>query len=313
MPHIKEILHALGIKIQRLQLWMIFLISISFLISCNKNQDVSSKRYLYYLRDNAISKVEENGTKIDIVWNAPFTIQDVTVSADGNIIAFTKPENENRRIGFYIVSSKNIKMIDSDAEQNYGAQISPDGSYIAFQYFPGNSQWKTALYNAKKNVLKKDIFKLQNEDPFAVCGWKDRSTMVFTTFSGFYYLNVNGKIVKKIDLPDDKVVSVGIPGTKLIEIDEKLSFVLGGDIESVSDKFEGVPDNLFRIESTGMSRIFDNDVCVQDVIKRDSILYISFDDCNSDTCKQKVVKYHCVSQDTIALRCLGKLVGVVYK
>ena len=130
---------------------------------------------LYFQTDSTIVRWSEGKKNRETVWRAPFMIQDVSISADGRFICFTKSavgdeSRPEREVGYYSVLDGKITIITSNTQFNFGALISPSNSFIAFSYLPGRGEWKTAIYDRVKQTIRYDVAPSIAGDSYCVFG-----------------------------------------------------------------------------------------------------------------------------------------------
>ena len=132
---------------------------------------------LYVQIDSTIIRTSEDQKTSDTVWRAPFMVQDVSVSRDGNFICFTKSaaadeSRPEREVGFYSLLDGKLTVIPSNSRFNFGALISPSNARIAFNYLPANSDWKTAIYDRNTQAIQSALHRTRRTEatPFSAGG-----------------------------------------------------------------------------------------------------------------------------------------------
>ena len=271
---------------------------------------------LYFQKDSTIVRCSEGQNTLDTVWLAPFMIQDVTMSRDCNFICFTKSavadeSRPEREVGFYSIRDRSITIIPSDTKFNFSALISPSNTLIAFNYLPGNSDWKTAIYDRVKHTILYDVAPSIAGDSYCAFGWHSDSLLLFQTLDKVIEYNLYGHS-SRIFTPPDSEMEFSVPGTRMIFLhDSTLAFMCEDDYRSMFEEFEGPPSNVFICSGRKAARLFTGKEDVSTCLLFDGSLYIGYTDyAHSKKGEDMLLRYDIAAARRTFLKPVGILVGI---
>ena len=243
-------------------------------------------------------------------------IQDVSMSRDCNFICFTKSaaadeSRPEREVGFYSVLDGKLTIIKSNTQFNFGALISPSNTLIAFTYLPGNSGWKTAIYDRIKQTILYDVAPSIAGDSYCAFGWRSDSLLLFQTLNEVIEYNLYAHS-NRIFTPPDTEMEFTVPGTQMLFLnDSALAFICGDDSRSMFEEFEGPPSNVFISHDRKTVRLFTGKEDVGTCLFSRGCLYIGYTDyAHSKKGKEMLMRYDVVNHKQYFLKPIGILVGI---
>ncbi len=276
---------------------------------------IATAQDLYFQKKTAIIRWS-NGKKIDTIWQAPFSVNDISLSQDCQFICFTKSVvNDNsrseREVGYYSLIDKKFTIIKSNTLFNYGAIMSPSNELIAFSYLPGRREWKTALYNRIKNTLNYDVAPSIAGDAYNAFSWHSDSLLCFATLDKIIEKNIHDSTTKMFTPPDSEM-SFTVPGTQMLFLnDTAFAFVCADVSRQISAEFDGPPTNVFLTISGSTERLFSKKEDVNACFISNKSIYIGYTDyALSKKGREMLVRYDIRSKKKELIKSLGLLIGV---
>jgi hypothetical protein len=272
---------------------------------------------LYFQKDSTIIRSSEDQKTLDTVWRAPFAIQDVSVSRNGNFICFTKSaladeSRPEREVGFYSPSDGKLTIIHSNSQFNFGAVISPSNTLIAFNYLPANSDWKTALYDRIKQTIEYDAAPVSAGNSCSVFGWQSDSLLLFQTLDKIIEYNIFVHSSRTFSAPDSDM-EFTVPGSQMLFLnDSTRASLCEDDVRSMFEEFEGPPSNIFITDGRKTTRLFTGKEDANACFLAHDCLYVGYTDYGSSKKgKPMVMRYDLLSRKKYFLKPIGTLVGIL--
>jgi len=271
---------------------------------------------MYFQTDSTIVRWSEGKKNRDTVWQAPFMIQDVSMSRDCNFICFTKSavadeSRPEREVGYYSLFDGKATIIKSNTQFNFGASISPSNRLVAFSYLPGHGEWKTALYDRIKQTIQYDVAPEAAGESYCAFGWHSDSLLLFQTLDKVIEYNLY-KHSNRIFTPPDSDMEFTVPGGQMLILsDSAFAFICGDDSRSMFKEFEGPPSNVFVCSGRKTTRLFKGKEDVNTCILSDGSLYIGYTDyAHSKKGKAMLIRYDIAKDKKYFLKPIGTLVGI---
>ncbi len=270
---------------------------------------------MYFQTDSAIVRWSEGKKNRDTVWQAPFMIQDVSMSRDCNFICFTKSavadeSRPEREVGYYSLLDGKITIIKSNTQFNFGASISPSNSFIAFSYLPGHGEWKTALYDRIKQTIQYDVAPAAAGDSYCAFGWRSDSLLLFQTLDKVIEYNLY-RHSNRIFTPPDSDMEFTIPGAQMLFLSDSALAFICGDSRSMFKEFEGPPSNVFVCFGRKTTRLFKGKEDVNTCLLSRGSLYIGYTDyAHSKKGKAMLIRYDVANNKKYFLKPIGTPVGI---
>ncbi len=272
---------------------------------------------LYFQKDSIIIRTSEDQSVVDTVWRAPFVIQDVSVSRNGNFICFTKSaaadeSRSEREVGCYSVHDGTLTIIPSNSRFNFGAVISPSNALIAFNYLPANSDWKTAIYDRIKQTIRYDVAPGTAGGSYSVFGWRSDSLLLFQTLDKVIEYNIADHS-NRIFTPPDSDMEFTVPGTQMLFLNDRMrAFLCEDDIRSMFEEFEGPPSNVFITNGRKTTRLFTDKEDANACFLSQGSLYVGYTDFGpSKKGKPMLLRFDLTSRKKYLLKPIGTLVGII--
>jgi hypothetical protein len=277
----------------------------------------ASSQDLYFQKDSTIIRWSEADKKQETVWQAPFMIQDVSVSGDGEFICFTKSavadeSRPEREVGYYSVKEQSISIINSGTKFNFGAIISPSERLIAFSYLPDKGDWKTAVFDRITRTIAYDVAPAAAGNSYTAYAWRTDSLLLFQTMDKVIEADLRGNSRMEFTSPDS-TMEFTVPGSEMFFLDDSTrAFVCEDDARAMFEEFEGPPTNVFMCRAGGTERVFKDKEDVNSCIVHGKYLYIGYTDfTHSKKGKTMLIRYHWATGVKNFIVPLGSLVGIL--
>jgi hypothetical protein len=255
---------------------------IFMLISILAFESSAISQLLYFSNDRTILSYETSKGVIDTIWQAPFTVNDISVSQDGQVITFTKPLSEDkpdRSVGYYLVGEKKYRLNPSRSDNNFGAIASPGGEWIVFNVYLDN-RWQVSLMDRKANTVNYDIFQYK-DDVFSPYGWESDSVLEIMTFAGAVRQNIFTREYSIMALPKELANNYGLPGTKWLRYNDSLSYINAYDQRPEIESLDGPAESLYEINHGKYRAILKGKIDVNDFFLCGNKVFIQYTDYSS--------------------------------
>lgn len=252
---------------------------IIILLSVLAFESSANSQLLYFANERTILSYNISKEEIDTIWHAPFTIDDIAINQNGEIITFTKPLNEfkpDRSVGYFLVSEKKYELIPSRSDYNFDAFPSPDGQLIVFSAYI-DDKWQVSLMDRKSNTISYDIFKYKDDDA-SQYGWESDSVLQIMTYKGAVRQNILTGRYSIIPIPNKLEDNYGLPGTKWLPLNDSLSMINAYDEGIKIESFDGMAANLFEINHGKYHTLLKGKIDVVDFFLCDNQVFIQYVD-----------------------------------
>jgi Tol biopolymer transport system component len=182
------------------------------------------------------------------------------ISPSGQQIAFTEsPNNNDRQISIIDLQTKKKKRLAVNNNNFYGAMWSPDGKYIAFNYYTHDSAiWQIGIIDSSnKNFKSLTNFSKWGSGAYSPTWTPDSKKIIAHDLTTIYIYGLDGKVIKTYSV-DSIAKDHGISSnTRFFLTDNKFIFNGTSDDSTVVDTVgEGeawVPDAIYAYNLQGKS------------------------------------------------------------
>lgn len=210
---------------------------------------------------------------------------DVTLSPDGNYIAFTDESNAGRRISIMDLATFTSSPLDTSSGPSYEAVWSPDGKYIACNAMQGG-EWNTKIVDLK--TRKAFFFPFEGDAGDTHPEWSADGKKIIAHGAHINVFTLDGRNTRSHELTN-LGGSVIDDGTRFLMTAQEDKIVFdcqvykeseGGGDDSYAPKhlflFDWEKDTLHSLEPPGY-------VCNDPILKGDTVFCTGFDTKGSQT------------------------------
>ncbi len=269
-------------------------------INTKINQATAAFDYAYE-KDGKIYAYNEN-SKIDTLITDG---QSPSISPSGQQIAFTEfPNNKAREIAIIDLNTNKKKRLSVNNDNFYGAMWSPDGRYIAFNYYTHDSAiWQIGIVDSSnKNFRSLTNFSKWASGAYSPTWTPDSKKIIVHDLKTISIYELDGTVIKTYDVDSitkDHFIS---SNTSFFLINNKFIFNGTSDdstvVDTVGEGESWVPEAiyLYNLQDNSIRRITPKGIdCSGFYLQStDDILFTAYD---SKTRKRPVYKIKTNGQD----------------